>query len=525
MSRYDYQGRLDFAQQKIDEARDYREKQIKKQDKFAKRLLMFDTAVRGANALINKKAEELDAKQLPQKAAYQNLLNRSQNFRTAEAERIKSGVSVEDYLENKYFTQLETEAQKDFSYLSPAQYNKALREEASRLAKANLTSYNNLIETTKNIPTFEDFTEYYEQQADIPRNLASWIGSKAKGFVRKETEETLKLKNERADDALYGTAMFDKFGELSTALRAYDTVTNQGIDAAKIINRLNLTTGRLVPNMEQKETVTEVDKIKGVTTEKVIVSLATMTPDGNVEYRKENKHVIAEVTSRTGEDRVKLSEIENLYKLVKPEEQKNIMAILQTKGDGLPTYKQFEEARKYLTENPDAYAIDWTDVANREKAFPSWYSTQIQYVRDASGENIAGDSDNDGVYTILDDKRKIAEEMGFDEVTMRNQFTKTADDMTPSTSVYEIKMKNKKDLSEKISQENLSFYNDLITDSSSDLYEIIGPAINAGREKGEEVFSLGVFDFEKLFPNLGLKGNQEIFWDDTRNTLVYSLQN
>ena len=196
MSRYDYQGTLDFAQQKIDEARDYREEQIKKQEKFAKILLMFDTAVRGANALINQRAAELDAKQLPQKAAYQNLLTRSQNFRTAEAERIKSGVSVEDYLENKYFTQLETEAQKDFSYLSPAQYNKALREEASKLAKANLSSYNNLIETTKNIPTFEDFTEYYEQQADIPRNLASWIGSKAKGFIRKETEETLKLKNE-----------------------------------------------------------------------------------------------------------------------------------------------------------------------------------------------------------------------------------------------------------------------------------------------------------------------------------------
>lgn len=523
MSRYDYQGTLDFAQQKIDEARDYREEQIKKQEKFAKRLFMFDTAVKGANALINQRAEELDAKQLPQKAAYQNLLTRSQNFRTAEAERIKSGLSVEDYLENKYFTQLETEAEKDFGYLSPMQYSTALREEASRLAKANLTSYNNLIETTKNIPTFEDFTEYYEQQADIPRNLASWIGSKAKSFVRKETEETLKLKNERADDALYGTAMFDKFGELSTALKAYDTVTNQGIDAAKIINRLNLTTGRAVPDMSQKETVKEVDKIKGVTTEKVIYSMATMTPDGGIEFRPENKHVIAEVTSRTGENRVTLTEVENLYKLVRPEEQKNIQAILQTKGDGLPTYEQYEEARKYLTDKPSAYAINWQDVANREKAFPSWYSTQIQFVKDASGEFIAGDSDNDGIYTILDDKRKITEDMGLDEASMRNKFNKMGDDMTTSTSTYDLAMKNKKDLSNKIPEENLSFYNDLITDTNSDLYEMIGPSLDAGREKGEEVFSLGVFDFEKLFPNLGLKGNQEIFWDDTRNTLVYSL--
>ena len=175
MSRYDYQGTLDYAQKKIDEARVSREKTARDQEKFTKKLLGVNALVKGANYLINQRADELDAKQLPQKAAYQNLINRSQSFRTSEAARVKAGTSVEDYLENKYYTQLSNEAQQDFSYLSPAQYNKALREEASKLAKNNLSSYNSLIKSTKNIPTFEDFTNYYEQQADTPRNIASYL--------------------------------------------------------------------------------------------------------------------------------------------------------------------------------------------------------------------------------------------------------------------------------------------------------------------------------------------------------------
>lgn len=522
MSRYDYQGTLDFAQQKIDEARDYREEQVKKQEKFAKRLLMFDTAVRGANALINKRAEELDAKQLPQKAAYQNLLNRSENFRTAEAERVKSGLSVEDYLENKYFTQLSNEAQNDFSYLSPAQYNKALRAEATRLAKANLTAYNNLIETTKNIPTFEDFTEYYEQQADIPRNLASWIGSKAKGFVRKETEETLKLKNERADDALYGTAMFDKFGELSTALRAYDTVTNQGIDAAKIINRLNLTTGRIVPEMTQKESVKEVDKIKGTTTEKFIVSYATATPDGGIEYRKENKHVFAEVTSRTGEDRVKLTELQNLYKLVKPEEQNNIQAILQSKDGGLPTYEQYEKAREYLTKNPDAYAIDWSDEKAKTDSFPEWYSIQIKYAKDpTTGKRIAQETAvGSGIYEIKEDFRDVAEKLELDERNMLDKYNKLGIEAAPTMSSLDMDKKDKKDLITLIKDPvSKKAYEEALENTESDLYALLDQKKIA--ESESDIVLLGTEDLEIAFPNLGLTGKRQLFWDRINNKFLF----
>lgn len=522
MSRYDYQGRLDFVQKKLDEARTSREKTIKEQEKFSKRLLMFDTVVKGASSFINQRAEELDEKQLPQKAAYQNLLTRSENFRTAEAERVKTGLSVEDYLENKYFTQLEAEAQKDFSYLSPVQYNKALRAEATRLAKNNLTSYNNLIESTKNIPTFEDFTEYYEQQVNVPRNLASWIGSKVKGFLRKETEETLKLKNERADDALYGTAMFDKFGELSTALRAYDTVTNQGIDAAKIINKLNLTTGGVVPDLSQKETVKEVDKIKGTTTEKVILSLATKTPDGGIEYKKENKHVIAEVTSRTGEDRVKLTEVENLYKLVKPEEQKNIMAILQSKDGGLPTYEQFEEARRYLTKNPDAYAIDWSDEKSKTDSFPEWYSIQIKYIQDpTTGKRIAAENPvGSGFYQIKEEFRGVAEKLELDERSMLAKYDKLGIEAAPTMSSLDMDKKDKQDLITLIKDPvSKKAYEEALENTESDLYALLDQKKIA--ESESDIVLLGTEDLEIAFPNLGLTGKRQLFWDRVNNKFLF----
>ena len=103
MARYDYEGQISFAQEQFDKARKYNEEQAKKQDKFTERLLKLNTVVKGANYLINQRAAELDKNQFHKKVAYQNLLNRTENIRNNEAERLKSNLSVQDYLENQYF--------------------------------------------------------------------------------------------------------------------------------------------------------------------------------------------------------------------------------------------------------------------------------------------------------------------------------------------------------------------------------------------------------------------------------------
>ena len=78
MARYDYQGRLDFVQQKIDEARESRQKTIKDQEKLSKRLLVFDTAVKGVNFLVNQRADELESSFGPAKAKYKSYIQKAE---------------------------------------------------------------------------------------------------------------------------------------------------------------------------------------------------------------------------------------------------------------------------------------------------------------------------------------------------------------------------------------------------------------------------------------------------------------
>jgi hypothetical protein len=525
MARYDYEGTQQYAEQKFAEARQYNEEQAKKQEKFAKRLLAFDTVVKGANALINQRADELDAKQLPQKAAYQNLINRSQSFRTSEAERVKAGISVEDYLENKYYTQLSNEAQQDFSYLSPAQYNKALREEASKLAKNNLSSYNSLIESTKNIPTFEDFTNYYEQQADTPRNIASWIGSKTKRFIKKETEETLKIKNERANDALYGTAMFDKFGELSTSLKAYDAVTNKGIDAAKIINKLNLKTGGLAQDSSQTVTIKEVDEISGKIKEITYFKGATYKTDGSgmVEFLPENTVKLDTAISRTDDDRVLQSDVNKLFELAGKDSHAALTDILKN-ADGRPTYEQYQAAREYLSSNPSSYAIDWQDEKAKGDAFPDWFSTQIIGVKDSEGNYIAGDQNGDGIYTILPAQRKIAENLGFSETQMRAKFNKLGSEATTSTQtiteVKEIEISDAVDLKDSIPNNLRQDYTNLFTGDDAPIIDLIGNQLQKAENQDLNIIDLGRLNLELMFPNLGLSGEAHLYYNRKTNQFL-----
>jgi len=462
---------------------------------------------------------------LPQKAVYQNLINRRQSFRTSEAERVKAGTSVEDYLENKYYTQLSNEAQQDFSYLSPAQYNKALREEASKLAKNNLSSYNSLIKSTKNIPTFEDFTNYYEQQADTPRNIASWIGSKTKRFIKKETEETLKLKNERADDALYGTAMFDKFGELSTSLKAYDAVTDKGIDAAKIINKLNLKTGGLAQDSSQTVTVKEVDEISGKIKEITYFKGATYKTDGSgmVEFLPENTVKLDTAISRTDDDRVLQSDVNKLFELAGKDSHSALTDILKN-AEGRPTYEQYQQAREYLSKNPTSYAIDWQDEKAKGDAFPDWFSTQIIGVKDLQGNYIAGDQDGDGIYTILPSQRKIAEDLGFSQTEMKAKFNKLGSEATTSTqtftSVKEIEILDAVDLREYIPDNFRKKYIDLFTGDNAPVTELIGNQIIKAKNENLNIIDLGRLDLELMFPNLGLSGEAHLYYNRETNQFL-----
>ena len=105
MARYDDCG-IEFAEQQFAAARKYKEEQAKKTEKFAKRMLAVQGIAKMGNAIMNAKAEELEKKQVPQRAAYDAWNTRANNLKQAEQTRKSENQSVHDFLANLYSTQL-----------------------------------------------------------------------------------------------------------------------------------------------------------------------------------------------------------------------------------------------------------------------------------------------------------------------------------------------------------------------------------------------------------------------------------
>lgn len=523
---YDYEGQVEFAQQQFDKARAYNEKQAKKYNGLSKRILGLSTGFSLINPILNNAAEEMDARQLPKKAAYQTLLDRSTSIRNDEAARVQAGTSVIDFLENKYFTQLDSQASTDYSYLSPVQYRKALREEARKMAIKNAPEYKQVVASANNIPDFKDFDNYYKNAADTPRNLAEWAGKQVKRFFIKENEETLKIKNERADDALYGTALFDKFGDFATSLKTYETVSGQGIDAAKIIEGLELKTGGAAKDFtKQLAPITKEDEVKGIKTTEYKTAIATYKKDGSgaIEYLPENIHTVFKTVNITNSNRMDDADINALYKMTDKKYHNRVEKFLSNKDGGRPTFEQGQNVREFLANNTEAYAIDWSDEKAKLDSFPEWYSIQIKYEKDpTSGTRIAQEVGiGTGVYEIKEDYRDVAEKLGLDEPTMLSRYNNLGATIAgPAMSASEIDTQGKEDLITLIKNpESKKAYEEALENPDSDIRQILFQS--KIEESESDIVDLGTQDLEMLFPNLGITGKKTLFWDRVNNKFLF----
>jgi len=520
MARYDIESDVQFAQEQLDTARKYKADQAKQQEKFAKNLFAFDTAVQGLNLLVNNASKENDEKQLPKKAAYNNILKRTATIRNDENLRLQSGTGVEDYLEDKYFKILNTEAAETFSQLSPAQYTKALRLEAKNLAVANADEYKQMVQMSMEMPEFEDFDEYYKKASGTPRSIGEWATKGVKRLFSKETPETIKIKNNKASDALYGTEMFDKFETLSSSLKAYDDVTNKGLDAVKIINKLNLKSGGLNEALSKQESKTILDEVSGTKTEITIFYGATNKLDGSgVEYRPENTVIMDKRVSRTDDNLATLSEVNNLYTISTKSAHVELGKILSN-SDGRPTFQQYQKAREYLANNTEQYSINWQDEASKERAFPTWYSSQIIGVRNKNGKLIARDLDQDGIYSIDPSFQDDAIKLGLDEKTLKEKYAKLGIDASPQIlDEDELILKTKTNLSTLIPNDFKDNYTSLLNEVDSDFYDIM--AIKLKRDQDKNVVDLGNINLGVVFPNMGVKGIKKLYFNRETQELFY----
>ena len=114
MARYD-DGGIEFAQQQFDRARDYKEEQAKKQEKFSKRLQIANMAVTGVTGILNQKADALEASRATQRAHYLTQLENSKTWQgMVQGYNDKGIYNRKEMLYQETFNNLRTKVQSEF---------------------------------------------------------------------------------------------------------------------------------------------------------------------------------------------------------------------------------------------------------------------------------------------------------------------------------------------------------------------------------------------------------------------------
>ena len=148
MARYEDDG-IEFAQQQFDRARDYREEQAKKQEKFAKRLQMANLAVSGVNFVLNQKADALETSRATQRAHYLTQLENAKGWQTMVQGYEKEGLTREQMLYREKQKQLTDYVQNEFGAdFDISGYSDAINRIAKEYSddKVNLDSFNKAVD-------------------------------------------------------------------------------------------------------------------------------------------------------------------------------------------------------------------------------------------------------------------------------------------------------------------------------------------------------------------------------------------
>lgn len=236
MSRYDYQGTLDYAQKKIDEARVSREKTIKDQEKFSQRLLGINALAKGANFLINQRADELESSFGPAKAKYKSYIQNAEATTTYWNEVQKNGGV--DYLQKQIYNSYLASAKEVKPFDEVKNISGWIYDEATTKANELYSALEQKATQAKDVPTMEDFMNDYENFTEIqaPRTLFGAATSGIKRILGRENSETLEYKKQIAKDKLFNTDVIKEIDEFAKFADTYDKL---GYDTPGLIKKMN----------------------------------------------------------------------------------------------------------------------------------------------------------------------------------------------------------------------------------------------------------------------------------------------
>ena len=245
MARYEDTSTA-FGEAQFAGVRERKQEEAAKQDKIAKRLLKIGSVVKGANDLINKRADQLEINQTPKKTHYQTLVKKSEELLATQKLIQDSGRTTVNYLEDQYYQTLIKDAEQSYSNynLGASTVNDGtpvyefLRGKANTMAVEGAALFETAIEQAQNLGSIENFDDDWEKISKIrnPRSIIGFGTNLAKKIFSKETPETVAFKEGVARDLLYNKPIVKQFESFATGLQAYHAI---GYDVGTIVNEIN----------------------------------------------------------------------------------------------------------------------------------------------------------------------------------------------------------------------------------------------------------------------------------------------
>ena len=237
MARYESDS-VGFAEKQFEGVRQREDERVQQQKKREDKLLMLKTVAKGANSLINQRADAFEANQIQVKTAYQNHINKAEQLKKLEEEINASGRTATDFFKNSYSAALKQEAEAEATALGQTftkQNYAYIDQEAYSMAQQKASAFEKAIQQANDLPSLEEFQTNWAKYSEIqaPRNIFGAITKKAKTFFRKETPETLEYKNKKAKDVLFNSPLNKEFKEFETVYNTYDAL---GFDGTPILD-------------------------------------------------------------------------------------------------------------------------------------------------------------------------------------------------------------------------------------------------------------------------------------------------
>ena len=498
MSRYDYQGTLDYAQKKIDEARVSREKTAKDQEKFSKRLLGINALAKGANFLINQRADELESSFGPAKAKYKSYIQNAEATTTYWNDIQKNG--GKSYLQDQIYNSYLTSAKKVKPYEDVENISGWIYEQATEKANELYSVLEQKATQAKDVPTMKDFMDDYENFTEIqaPRTLFGAATNGIKRILGRENSETLEYKKQIAKEKLFNTDVIREIDEFAEIAETYDKL---GYDTPGLIRKMN---EQYKDGLGKKIKSTETQSYsfptsKGRKKDQLVNIIKYTDGSSSVEVLLDNESLDTSLTM------TEASEVSFLMR-IKPEHQNEVIKILEKNGEGTALKTNLSEAVTYATSN-NAFKVDLDDAKKVNDLADSNYQVVLQSKFTKEGMPMFEQDMNTKEYRVRPEFLSQAKKEGWDAETYKQtQF----DQIGINYKINQIKEGNiGTDLVKTTSIESkitdpskLKEYNSVIENPNSNVYRFTQSKIKGKTSGVIDITDGNPVDLNMFFPDI-----------------------